>query len=57
MRLDIYSGSQLSHNALNSDEEALMLLEIEEEKRLINKQSNTIAFNEELDYNKNTKWL
>jgi hypothetical protein len=57
MHPDMYHGAQVSEKHLNSKEEALILIEIKEEQRLLSKQSNAVALDKELDYNKNTEWL
>jgi hypothetical protein len=57
MHPDMYHGAQVSEKHLNSEEEALILMEIEEEQRLLSEQSNAVALDEELDHDENTEWL
>jgi hypothetical protein len=49
----MYYSAQVSKKHLSSKEEALILIEIKEEQRLLSKQSNAVALDKELDYNKN----
>jgi oligoribonuclease NrnB/cAMP/cGMP phosphodiesterase (DHH superfamily) len=53
----MYYGAQVSEKHLSSEEEALILMEIEEEQRLLSEQSNAVALDEELDYDENMEWL
>jgi hypothetical protein len=57
MHPDMYHGAQVSEKHLSSEEEALILMEIEEEQRLLSEQSNAVALDEELDHDENTEWL
>ena len=57
MHPDMYHGAQVSEKHLNSEEEALILMEIEEEQRLLSEQRNAVALDEELDHDENTDWL
>jgi len=57
---DQYSGPQLTLQHLmdpSREEEALMHMEAEEERRLLSEQSNSVALDEELDHDENTEWL
>ncbi|CAG5169071.1 uncharacterized protein ALTATR162_LOCUS6994 [Alternaria atra] len=57
MRSDIYHGPHVSQDRLSSEEEALILMETEEEQRLLSEQSHSVALDDEVDHDENTEWL
>lgn len=54
---DVYIGPHVSRDRLSSEEEALILIEMEEEQRLLSEQGRAVALDDELDHDENTKWL
>lgn len=54
---DAYHRAQVLGKHQNSKEEALLLIENEEEQRLLSEQNIALALDEELNHNKNTDWL
>jgi hypothetical protein len=57
IRSDVYRGPNVSRKHPTSEEEALLLMEAEKERRLLSEQSNAVALEEELDHDENTEWL
>ena len=55
--LEDYSGPQSSNQQLLREEDVLLQVEAEEERRLLNEQRDGIALDEELDHDENTDWL